>query len=384
MVTVPHGVLPARLRPGRRELPTRPIRCLGASLAAAWALAGCGGGGDPAQAGAVPVAPAPAPMAPAPSVPPPAPMPPPAGGAAILPPPVLSFNDTGLSVSDGVTRNGLWSVDSPLDWEFSLDLGTTWVRGSGKSFEVTGDGPKMIWVRTRDDLGNTSPIVMVTCVLDTTAPPVPSSTDLTRGVTRVLRIEGVESGARWEYAFAAAGPWRGGQGPGLGVLGNGLGTVWLRQVDLAGNASMARPVALDVPADGAWHEASGDPLTPSVLDTVAAQTFLLHGSVVRGDADYVRWETAADQRIESIRLVDYVSEDLVAFYALQRSPVFDAGVDVNRMLAWGHIGPDQLMRDLLATVPPGLRGPGPMTLWFQQTGPLPTRYVVELVLQPAR
>jgi hypothetical protein len=26
---------------------------------------------------------------------------------------------------------------------------------------------------------------------------------------------------------------------------------------------------------------------------------------------------------------------------------------------------------------------GPMTLWFQQTGPLPTRYVMELVLKSA-
>ena len=73
------------------------------------------------------------------------PKPPPMPGAIILKAPVLSFNDTGLSVSDGITRNGLWAVDSPgIDWEFSLDQGTTWTRGVGTSFEVTGDGAKMI------------------------------------------------------------------------------------------------------------------------------------------------------------------------------------------------------------------------------------------------
>ena len=58
-------------------------------------------------------------------------------GKITLPAPVLSFNDTGLSVTDGITRTGLWRVDAPsLDWEFSLDQGVTWTRGSGSNFEV--------------------------------------------------------------------------------------------------------------------------------------------------------------------------------------------------------------------------------------------------------
>ncbi len=36
----------------------------------------------------------------------------PLSGSIVLKPPVLSFNDTGLSVNDGVTRNGLWEVES--------------------------------------------------------------------------------------------------------------------------------------------------------------------------------------------------------------------------------------------------------------------------------
>jgi len=33
-----------------------------------------------------------------------------------------------------------------------------------------GDGAKIIWVRTRDNDGNTSELVRVNCVLDTMAP----------------------------------------------------------------------------------------------------------------------------------------------------------------------------------------------------------------------
>jgi len=68
----------------------------------------------------------------------------PAVGSAILAPPSLSFTDTGLSVSDGVTRTGLWDVSRSdgLGWEYSLDFGKSWSRGVGDSFEVIGDGQK--------------------------------------------------------------------------------------------------------------------------------------------------------------------------------------------------------------------------------------------------
>jgi hypothetical protein len=303
--------------------------------------------------------------------------------AVTLKPPELAFSDTGVSVTDGVTSNGLWEVDSEVGWEYSLDMGATWIRGVGGQFVVTGDGAKTIWVRARDDFGNTSEIVRVNCVLDTTAPGAPMASPTTQGTTRVLRVSGIEPGARWEYSADDRQTWSPGAGPGLAVLGNGLAAVWLRQVDLAGNASAPQAVALDPSANDAWHEASGDPMQPSVLTVGEARTLLLHGSVVRADADYVRWDIPAGHRIASVRLVRYVSDDPIAFYAIQRAAVFDAGIDVSRMLVHGHMGPGDLSRDVLAGVPPGSRGEGPMTLWFQQTGPVPTVYAIELVLEPA-
>jgi hypothetical protein len=63
--------------------------------------------------------------------------------------------------------------------------------------------------------------------------------------------------------------------------------------------------------------------------------------------------------------------------------VFDAGENVSRMLVYGHMGPSDLARNVLANVPKSKLGEGPMTLWFQQTGPLPTRYAMEVILSPA-
>jgi hypothetical protein len=303
-------------------------------------------------------------------------------GAVVLKTPVLSFNDTGLDVTDGITSNGRWGVESQgIDWEFSLDQGVSWTRGSGASFVVKGDGAKMIWVRARDDAGNTSEIVRVNCVLDTTSPAAVAIVGQSQGVTNTFRLSGIEPGALWEYSLDEQRSWSAGQGSALGALGNSLSRIWLRQVDMAGNVSPAQGFDLQN-ASVVSHEASGEPLLPSNL-APGLQTYLIHGVVVRGDADYVQWDIPKGQQLVSVKLVQYVSEDAIAFYALQPSKVFDAGVNVSRMLVYGHMGPSDLARNVVANVPKSQLGEGPMTLWFQQTGPLPTRYAIELMLSPA-
>jgi len=49
------------------------------------------------------------------------------------------------------------------------------------------------------------------------------------------------------------------------------------------------------------------------------------------------------------------------------------------MAIWG---PSDLARNVLANVVKSKLGEGPMTLWFQQTGSLPTRYAIEVMLAP--
>jgi hypothetical protein len=303
-------------------------------------------------------------------------------GAVILPAPVLSFNDTGLSVSDGITRNGLWDVDSAdIGWEFSLDQGATWTRGQGNTFEVKEDGAKMIWVRARDEAGNTSEIVSVGCVLDTQAPLALTVTPQREGVTNLLQLSGLEPGARWEYSLNGQPQWHAGSGPALGVLGHGISQIRLRQVDVAGNTSDATFIDLQS-ASLLAHDASGTPLQPSILAS-GLQTYLIHGVVTRSEADHVRWDVPKGQRLMSIKLLRYASEDSMATYALQSNSVFDAGNDTTRMLTFGPMGTNDLNRNVLASMGRQWHGEGPMTLKVQQTGPLPTPYAIELKLGPA-
>lgn len=341
------------------------------ALALASGMVACGGGG----AGTVSpssgtdqdtalMSPAPAPM------------------ARVLAKPVLSFTDTGLSVTDGITHIGAWQVSSLEAWEYSFDMGITWTRGQGDSFDVRGDGAKTIWVRARDYLGNTSEIVIVSCVLDTMPPPAVQAELVSQDLTRLVRVNGLEQQGRWEYSVDDQRSWLPGTGDRLAVLGNALPVLWLRQVDLAGNKSPLERVNLLEPGSSTWHEASGQPLQPSLLSLQQARTVILHGSVVRGDADYIRWDIPVGYRLQALRLVRYVSADPIAFYALQRAAVFDAGVDVGRMLVYGHMGPQDVQRNMLQEVAPGQLVAGPMTLWFQQTGLEVTDYAIELVFQP--
>ncbi len=325
-------------------------------------LSACGGGDDPE----VVVAP-----------------PPPIIVPKVLKKPVLSFSDTGLSVTDGVTRIGAWKVSSLEGWEYSFNMGATWTRGQADFLDVQGDGAKTIWVRARDDMGNTSEIVMVTCVLDTMPPAAVQPTVVSQDQTRLVKISGVEEMGQWEYSVDDQRTWLQGTGDSLALMGNALQVLWLRQVDLAGNLSPLERVNLLEPNSPTWHEASGIALQPSVLSVQQAQTVVLHGSVIQGDIDYIRWDIPDGQRLRSMRLIHYVSPDKVAFFALQRSPVFDAGIDVNRMLVYGHMGPPDLQRNVLEKLAPEQLTSGPMTLWFQQTGPQATEYAIELVFQPS-
>jgi len=306
----------------------------------------------------------------------------PKAGTVKLKAPVLSFNDTGLSVSDGITRNGLWDVDSAdIGWEFSLDQGATWTRGQGNTFEVKEDGAKMIWVRARDDAGNTSEIVSVGCVLDTQAPLALNVTLQREGVTNLLQLSGLEPGARWEYSLNGQSHWHAGNGSVLGIFGRGINQIRLRQVDVAGNPSEA--TVIDLESDSLLaHDASANPLQPSILAS-GLQTYLIHGLVKRSEADHVRWDVPKGQRLMSIKLVRYGTEDSVATYALQSNSVFDAGIDTTRVLTFGPVGPSDLNRNVMPSMGRQWHGEGPMTLKVQQTGPLPTPYAIELKLGAA-
>jgi len=281
-----------------------------------------------------------------------------------------------------VTRTGLWSVSSSdgLGWEFSLDSGKTWTRGEGNSFEVMGDGQKTIWVRARDELGNTSEIVVAKCTLDTMSPAAVATVSSGNALMRALSLQGLEPNALWEFSLDQGRSWQAGRGTSLSVSGNAMASLQLRQTDVAGNPSL--PVAVDLLAQATgWTEASGNPMMPTVLGPLTYST-LIHGDVVAGDADYVSIEIPGGFRLSSASFVFYDSPDRIAFFAVQRKPVFDAGFDTGKMLTFGHFGPSDLNRNLVGSVSPAELGTGPLTFWIQQTGQMATRYALLLSIEP--
>ena len=373
------GAKPARMKP-----PLHPFCALtrfSAALLCVLISAACGGGGsvDSAAPGGQ-TASDPAAVSPGASS---SPMPTSAPAPVVLPRPVLSFDDTGVSVSDGLTFNGRWSVGSlfgGLGWEWSVDQGRTWIRGEGDSFVVAGDGAKLIWVRTFDGLGNFSEIVMVSCTLDTTLPMQPQVSVIAAGLP-TIQIQGLEPMAGWEYSVDEQRTWIRGAGMSLSLAGNHVRKIWSRQIDAAGNASQPVATLLDSPdAANGRVEASNDPMAPTALPRWEG-TLLLHGEVTRGDADFVRFDVPQGYRLRSMRLVYYDSPDPIAFYALQKAPVFDAGTDVQRMLSWKHLGPPDLLVELLSSIAPTARNAGAYTLWIQQTGVDRTAYAIEIAIE---
>ena len=366
---------PPKCRPAMRRWPRRLPLLLTLAL-----MGACGGGGGVAdgaapggtETGAVITSGSPVtnPFTPTGTTRPP----------VVLPAPILSFDDTGVSVSDGITFNGKWSVASLLDglgWEYSFDEGRTWIRGEGDGFEVTGDGRKTIWVRSFDPFGNTSEIVMTSCTLDTTAPAAPQVGPAAGATLPTLRIEGLEPMATWEYSVDDQRSWNPGPGTTLAFAGNAVRRVWTRQRDAAGNPSPAVPMMLEDPASPGWLEVSGMPMMPSALPRWSG-TLVLHGEVSKPDSDFVRIEVPVGQRLRALRLVNYESVDRIAFYALQRGSVFDAGTDVQRMIAWKHLGPEDRAINLLEAVDPAALGAGFFVLWINQTGTDLTRYAIEI------
>lgn len=296
----------------------------------------------------------------------------------MLKPPQLNFTDTGLSVSDGVTRTGLWSVSTTVDigWEYSLDSGQSWIIGKGNSFEVTQDGAQTIWVRARDNEGNVSEVVVVKCVLDTKAPDAISAIPVEQtGITR-FNLTGLEKNSAWQYSFDQGQSWRDGAGSSLSVLGNGFPKLLLRQIDLAGNASMSTEFTLDGNGSG-WREISTAPLSPDFVG-VLDHTLLVHGEIVRNDADFFRVDIPSGAELKSASFSFYQSDDAIAFYAMQRSQVFNAGTDVSKMLAYGHFGPQDVGRNLLLSLPSASLQAGSLTTWVNQTGSLVTKYVLQM------
>ncbi len=161
--------------------------------------------------------------------------------------------------SSGLTNDATVNVgalEAGASWEYSVDSGSSWVAGSGSSFELGDDSydEGYVQVRQTDLAGNLSNVAELGAIeVDTTvAPPtVDIASDSNIGDDRITNdativVDGLESGASWEYSVDSGSTWSSGGSDSSFELADGVydtGDVQVRQTDLAGNQSLATDLA---------------------------------------------------------------------------------------------------------------------------------------------
>lgn len=170
--------------------------------------------------------------------------------------PTLTLNqDTGTSGTDGITKTGTVNVSGieiGATWRYSTDSGKNWSTGSGNQFTlpVGTYGVNAIQVKQIDLAGNESSTVGViaqTITVDQTiATPVlkllvDSGVSATDGITNVntVTVEGLETGATWEYSLNGGTTWQSGSLSSftLSETTYAAGAIKVRQTDKAGNTN---------------------------------------------------------------------------------------------------------------------------------------------------
>jgi hypothetical protein len=192
--------------------------------------------------------------------------------------PMLALaNDSGVSNSDGITNNGTVNVtglEAGASWEYSTNVGGSWVNGTGSSFVLSSGSYNAgsVLVRQSDMAGNTSANGQLgSIIIDTSAPLAPGlffANDIgisnSDGITNngTINVSGLEIAANWQYSTNGGSSWFNGTGSSFQLAsGNyGSGTILVRQSDIAGNVSAnGQPGAITVD--------SGAPLASSVVVT---------------------------------------------------------------------------------------------------------------------
>ncbi|MBD2156189.1 Ig-like domain-containing protein [Leptolyngbya sp. FACHB-16] len=163
----------------------------------------------------------------------------------IIAPGVVLANDTGFSSSDKITRDGALSIaaETGATIEYSFNGGGTWTH----SFTPV-EGSNTFLVRQIDAAGNTSTVTSFSFTLDTTiqAPGVTLVQDTGTSNSDRITSNGAlaitaENGARIEYSLNGGNTWTTSFIP-----VEGLNTVQVRQIDVAGNVSVVTPLNFTV------------------------------------------------------------------------------------------------------------------------------------------
>ncbi|MBB3294407.1 hypothetical protein FHT39_003045 [Mitsuaria sp. BK045] len=212
--------------------------------------------------------------------------------------------DTGLSASDGITRDATVKVnglESGLRWEYRIDNGP-WVTGTGDTIAAsefgTTAGERRVEVRHVDGAGNRGTAAL-DFVLDThtVSPGVQLAVD--SGVSGDKRtndptvlVSGLESLAIWDYQING-GEWRRGHGDRIDKaafdgVADGYQLVRVRQIDAAGNEA-GSTLAFDL------RRQATAPTVSLVNDTGTADDRITHDGTLR--VLDIEWGGSWDYRI---------------------------------------------------------------------------------------
>jgi hypothetical protein len=121
------------------------------------------------------------------------------------------------------------------------------------------------------------------------------------------------------------------------------------------------------------------PSSPTVNQTYTATHINIHGTVVAGDTDYIRFTVGASP-IKALYLSKYVSVDQKGWFAIQAGSAWTIPRTsiTPEMLAYGHFGPGtpglQVGDNVLKPTNTTLTANTTYTMWIQQTGSNLTEY----------
>ncbi len=178
---------------------------------------------------------------------------------AAIAPSLFLVSDTGSSSSDRITRNtkiSVSGVETGATWQYSIDFGENWstVQPASTTSFMIADGVYLagqVQVKQTDVAGNISEAntIFADFIFDTNAEEptflledtgASPSDRITNSTT--IRVEGVETGATWQYSIDSGKTWSSAQLASTTSIsiGAGLitrGQVKVKQIDLAGNNS---------------------------------------------------------------------------------------------------------------------------------------------------
>jgi len=217
--------------------------------------------------------------------------------------PSLSLaQDTGASKNDRLTSDGTIRVlrlEQGATWEYSLNGGSTWLKGSGSTFNAPAGtyANGQVRVRQLDLAGNlsTAQTSFAGFTVDTQVrvPEMRLVHDagiIGDRITNVneLRVTGLESGATWSYSLDGGSTWAKGSGNSFTVSDGryARGQVQVRQTDLAGNVSQPltsfAAFTIDTEAPSAPTIAFLEDTGVSSSDRITNQPAILVGGLERG------------------------------------------------------------------------------------------------------